>query len=180
MSNLVVLEDGEEILAEVRRHKIVFYTRIIFIVIFFFVPLFLTPLAVNFINFAGRTNDGGIFWGFLISIWLLILWMAFFYQWTDYHLDVWVVTNKRIIDIEQKGPLHQIVSVFRLEQIEDITASVNGLMAIIFKYGDVHIHTAGHNEDITIRQAARPYDVKNLIIEAQGKAMGASHHHPII
>ena len=36
----------------------------------------------------------------LIALWLLIGWILFWQFWTLYYMDMWVVTNKRLIDID--------------------------------------------------------------------------------
>jgi hypothetical protein len=163
---LVDLEQNEHVLREVRRHLIVFYARVLFLVALLLVPLFLSPLLVLLINKAAGGSAGSIVFGFFYVLWLLIVWVIFFLQWTDYYLDLWIITNKRIFDIEQNGVFTREVSVFRLENLQDITIEVSGFIATLLKYGTVHIHTAGESHDFTIKDAARPVEVKNIIMRA--------------
>lgn len=166
---LVQLEDGEHIVLEIRRHLFVFYARIAFIVVLFFIPLFFAPLLISTASAAGA--PGGIMFTFYFFVWLLALWVIFFMHWTDYYLDVWIVTNRRVIDVEQKGVFHFEVSTFRLEQIQDVTIEVKGVLATFLKFGTIHIHTAGESPDFVIRDAANPIDVKEALIRTHGTAM---------
>lgn len=171
LTKLISLEPGETVLMEVRRHMIVFYARILILVAFFFVPLFISPLIVLGVNKIAQNDIGAIVFGFLFTLWLAVIWMTFFYQWTDYYLDVWVITNKRIFDIDQKGFFNREISACRIEQLQDVSITVDGIMATFFKYGTVHIHTAGESHDFVIRDAADPMDVKNIILQAHGKTI---------
>lgn len=104
------------------------------------------------------------------SLWLLVLWIVFFIEWTDYYLDIWVLTDRRIIDIEQKGFFHREVTSFRYEQIQDITVETRGLIETFFKFATLHIQTAGHQRDIIIKDAHYPEEARTLILRMQQKA----------
>ncbi len=171
ITKLITLDPGETVLMEVRRHMIVFYTRILILIAFFFVPLFLSPFLVILFDKIAQNEVGAIVFGFLFTLWLAVIWMTFFYQWTDYYLDVWIITNKRIFDIDQKGFFNREISVCRIEQLQDVSITVDGIAATFFKYGTIHIHTAGESHDFLIRDAASPLDVKNVIMQAHGKTI---------
>lgn len=148
---------------EVRRHLFVFYGQLSWLLILFLVPL----LSYGYIrDFLSQISDGhpAAFFLFFFFLWMLGLWITGFYFWTDYYLDVWIVTNQRIIDIEQKGFFHREVTTFSIDRIEDITVTVNGLLATFIKFGDLHAHTAADGHDFVIRQAKDPLHVKDLIM----------------
>lgn len=168
--HLFELEHDEKVVLEVRRHMFVFYNQIILVVVLFFVPLFAAPFIVNMVNKTTEVS-GGLFFGFFFTLWLLILWMLFFFRWTDYYLDVWVITNKRIFDIEQRGLFSRDISVFQLDHIQDITVQIDGILATLLKYGDIHIHTAGESTDFIIKTAAHPLEVKNKIMHQHAESL---------
>lgn len=171
ITKLISLTPGEEVLMEVRRHMIVFYARILILVGLFFFPLFISPFIVMLIDRVAPAEIGAVVFGFLFTLWLIVIWMTFFYQWTDYYLDVWIITNKRIFDIDQKGFFNRNISTCRIEQLQDVSITVDGIAATFFKYGTIHIHTAGESHDFTITNAANPLDVKNIIMQAHGKTI---------
>ena len=77
------------------------------------------------------------------SGWYLFNLLLFFTNFTDFFLDVWIVTNERIIAIVQKGLFHREVSQTRLYQIQDVRSVVKGPIQMLFSYGDLHVETAG-------------------------------------
>jgi uncharacterized membrane protein YdbT with pleckstrin-like domain len=92
--------------------------------------------------------------------------------WTNYYFDLWIVTNKRIIDVEQKGLFRREVSSLRLDNIQNIVIDMNGIMPTLLRYGNVHVHTAGASHEIfIIRTANDPEHIKNIITEAQNKVL---------
>lgn len=169
VENLVQLENGERVLLEVRRHMFMLYTKMAFLLILFFVPLGLSPVLATAIDKVMGGTYGNILMGFLFMLWCLFLWVLFFFYWTDYYLDVWIVTNKRVFDIEQKSVFRREISVTRLEQVQDVTVSINGIFATFMKFGNIHIHTAGSEIDFTIKNAANPMMVKETIMRAHGE-----------
>ena len=101
---------------------------------------------------------------FAISIWTLIAWIKLFTIWTDYYLDVWFITNKRIIDIEQKGFFRREISTFRMERIQDITIEIKGILQTFLDFGDIHVQTAGESQEFIIRGIGHPKQIKEIIM----------------
>ncbi|MEK7606304.1 MAG: PH domain-containing protein [Patescibacteria group bacterium] len=165
---LVRLNPGEEILFMIRRHLFVFYARLISLVVLFFIPLFFAVLLIRFFENVYDGLSGGLLFGFFYMLWLIVLWFIFFLRWTDYYLDVWIVTNMRVIDIEHKGIFNSEVSTFRLEEVRDVTVEMKGVVAAFLKFGTVTIHTAGEGVDFIIKDAAHPLELKESLLRAQG------------
>ena len=105
-----------------------------------------------------------------VVLYYLFGWLYFFMIWTDYYLDVWIVTSKRIIDVEQRGLFNREVSEFKLYRIQDITIEVKGVLQTFLKYGDVHIQTAGEKQEFIFKQIPNPNSVKNIIFELYSKS----------
>ncbi|MEK7195170.1 MAG: PH domain-containing protein [Patescibacteria group bacterium] len=93
---------------------------------------------------------------FFSSAWLLVIWVLFFMAWTKYYLDIFIVTTKRIVDINQISLFSRDVSEMKLEHIQDINYKVNGLLASLMKFGDVHIQSAGEKNEFVIRNISNP------------------------
>lgn len=99
------------------------------------------------------------------SIFFLFAWLFLFQYFMDYYLDTWIVTSRRIINIEQSGLFHRTMSELRLYRVQDVTASINGLWATIFNYGEVEVQTAGEKLRFTFEQVRHPNDVSKAILE---------------
>jgi uncharacterized membrane protein YdbT with pleckstrin-like domain len=167
---MVKLAEDEKIVTTVRKHWFLPLIHTINISILFVIPFiaifFLLGRKIS-INEMDITLTFGqpSFLIFELSLWGLVLWLRYFSFWTDHHLDGWVLTNKRIVDIEQKGFFKREVASFRLERLQDVTIEVNGFLATILDFGDVHVQTAGADKEFIMRNAPKPKEVKALILK---------------
>ncbi len=107
-------------------------------------------------------------WGPLLalaaSLYVLAVWLYAFLEFTDYYLDTWIVTNERIINIEQQGLFHRTASELHLASIQDVTSDVAGMLHTFFDFGSVFIQTAAERERFNFKDIERPEQVKELII----------------
>lgn len=168
MTKALNLDPGEKIILEVRKHWFVFLVPIVALVVGAFLPLIIyaiwdSKLIPQFlhISLSGQNLSITIL---LYLMWILGLWMNFFLQWTNYYLDVWYVTDKRIIDINQKGIFHREISNLRFDKIQDISVEVKGIIATFLNYGDIRVQTASENSrEFFIHNASDPEKAKRLI-----------------
>lgn len=166
---MFILDKDEVIRFEVRRHLFVLYGKLSFLLILLLVPLLMYGYLIDFLS---QVSSGkpGTFFLFLYLFWVLGIWIAAFYHWTDYYLDVWIVTNQRVIDIEQKGFFHREITNFSLDRIEDITVTVSGILGTFLKFGDLHAQTAADSHDFVIRSAKNPMSVKEHLMREVRKS----------
>lgn len=172
------LDPGETILLEVRRHWIVFLGPTVFFVLLAVIPIIAYTLVISLapsqaVSFALKYFS---FLLFIYSIWLLFLWMGFFIRWTNYYLDVWYITEKRIIDVEQKRVFHREVSNLRFDKIQDVSIEVKGIIATFLNFGDLKVQTAAEDSsDFFMDSAARPEDVRKVIFMHHNKQAEEMH-----
>jgi len=176
---MIKLEEGEHIIKIVRRHYFVMLTSLVTVSLVAVLPLVLLEMIMSgFIPVEGNLGtiltDALSEWKFFAySLWLLLLWIAFFIEWTDYYLDVWIITDRRIVDVEQKGFFNREVTSFLYRNIQDITVETRGLIPTLLNFGTLHVQTAGQHREILIRSAACPEDVRSTILALQGKENSA-------
>jgi hypothetical protein len=158
------LDTGERVIIEVRKHWIVFIGRVIFFVLSVFSLPVLYYLSYVFLPVVADFIYANInLFSFLYSIWVLMFWLGLFVQWTKYFLDVWYVTETRIIDVEQKTIFHREVSNLRFDKIQDISVEVDGILATFLNYGNITVQTASENQDFFISFVKNPEEVKRVI-----------------
>ena len=160
------LEPGEKIVAKIRRYKLGLILQSLFLVLFVVLPPLLFFIVEMTANIQG--NDMALFMG-LYSLILLVAWMMFFVIWTGYYLDVLVITQKRIIDINQKGFFKRDVSTLNMDKIEDITILVEGILHTLLNFGTIKIQTAGAEEEFIVDDMPDPNKIKLVIYELQHK-----------
>jgi uncharacterized membrane protein YdbT with pleckstrin-like domain len=99
------------------------------------------------------------------SVFFLFSWLFLFQQFLDWYLDLWIVTNRRILNIEQTGLFSRTVSELRLYRIQDVTSTVNGIVATVFDFGDLEIQTAGEKSRFDFEEIPHPTVVAKAILE---------------
>jgi uncharacterized membrane protein YdbT with pleckstrin-like domain len=115
---------------------------------------------------------------YVSSLWWLILWMSFFYNLTDYYLDAWIITNKRIVHVEQKGLFSRRISTVSLDRIQDVTSSVHGIIATWLRFGNVRVQSAGEMQKFLIDSVPDPNEIKQRIIEERNKLVQTNNFNP--
>lgn len=101
----------------------------------------------------------------IICMYILGVWLFGFLEFTDYYLDVWIVTNERIINIEQKGLFTRVASELHLAAIQDATSEVSGPLHTFLDYGNVVVETAAEKIRFVFREVPKPESVKEIILE---------------
>ena len=169
------LESGEKIIVVIRKHWLVFVLTALSIAFGAALPLIVVAfLPADTLRMIFVSADAGSAGAFLYYCWLLALWILLFVYWTNYYLDVWVITDRRIVDIDQKTLFRRGMITTRVEKIQDITVEVDGILPTMFGYGKLSILTAGQDPDFHIENAAHPYAAKEKILAAH---MAASERH---
>lgn len=163
------LDEGETVIAEVRRHLFVLFLELLPFAILALLPViiipaysFLTGLAANTVPAAPQSL--GSTFRFFLGIWWLFIWMAAFNSITKYYLTVWVITSHRIVDIEQSGFFRREVSSFLLSRVQDVTTNVHGIFETLLGYGDMTVQTAGGLENFRMHGIRDPQGVRDLIM----------------
>ena len=169
------LDTDERVILEVRKHWIVFagYSVGLFLTslfppaIFIFLRLFI-PKVFSFITIPGNVSA---LYLFFYSLWLLFLWILFFIDWTTYYFDVWYITEKRIIAIDQRHLFDREVSNLRFDKIQDISIETRGFVASFLDFGNLRVQTASEDEsDFSMSTVRHPDEIRRIIFNLQNKA----------
>ena len=166
------LHKNETVLLSRRKHWFILFGELSGISLLAMTPFVLYPFLTGYEFFIGSYSITiyltGVWATFLGSAWLLIFWMRGMGIWTDYYLDIWIITNKRIVDNEQKGFFHRETSILRLEKIQDVTIETQGIIPTLLNFGDIHVQTAGEEQEFIMHGIASPKRVREIIVQAQG------------
>jgi len=171
--DILHLDPDEKVVLEVRKHWIVFVGFAISLlvmavlpcVLFLLVQIFLPKVLPAFSLSSLSPNIPALFL-FFYSLWLLFLWISFFVQWTKFHLDVWYVTDRRIIDVTQKQFFDREISNLPFDKIQDVTVDIHGLVPTMLGFGNVEVETAGEDDgDFVMRAVRDPDNVRRVIFD---------------
>jgi ABC-type multidrug transport system fused ATPase/permease subunit len=174
------LDPDEHIILEVRKHWIIFAEQIISLILVVLMPIILVAVLKIFFPavFSLLSNLSFKTATFFYVIWFLSFWLGFFVKWTKYFLDVWYVTEKRIIDVDQKAIFHREVSNLRFDKIQDVTVEVKGVLATALHFGNIKVQTASEdNTDFFMSFVKNPEEVKRVIF-SQHNIVGDNSNNP--
>lgn len=100
---------------------------------------------------------------FVVVFFLHLFWIALFITLADFFLDVWVLTDQRIIAVEQKGLFSRTVSECALSKIQDTSVDTRGFLATVLRFGDLTVRTASEHQDFIFKHMPGPMVVSEEI-----------------
>lgn len=151
---------GEEIKVFTRRHWFVLLGPAISSLILSMLPIILIIFGAKWILQYELATWFTLAW----IMYLLCIWFGLFYKLTMHALDVWIVTNERVIDSMQLGLFRRKVSELHLESIQDISVTTKGVIQSYFNFGDVEIQTGATAQRFKFEQIPKPIEVKDMIM----------------
>ena len=153
--NKINLRPEEEIIQVVRRYFLTLWPNIGLSLLLILVPFFfLFPLF--------RLG----YWGVIIFSFLIL--SGLFYgirKIAIWYLNVFVITSKRVIDIDQRGFFDQIVSEVSHKKIKDVSCRIKGFWQTIFHYGKVRVKTSIDNLELEFSGVKNPEAVQDTILD---------------
>ncbi len=153
----------EHVVLFLRRH---WFALLTIVTAFFSLTIIPLALAWYFWSLVGAWIAGPITGPLIIiggSLYFLSVWLFAFIELTDYYLDTWIVTNERIIDIEQQGLFNRTASELDLAAVQDTTAEIKGILQTVFTYGQVYVQTAGERGRFHFQNVDNPEHVKEIV-----------------
>lgn len=154
----------EKVLLLLHRHWFVLAIKLFVFLILGTIPL----IAALVFNELLVDTVGQIFW-LLTAIFYLLLWFGIFYVITMYLLDVWIVTDHRVIDSEQHGFFWRTTAEIHLAKIQDISVAIAGVLPTFLDYGNLEVQSAGASEKFFFKQIPHPNQVRDVIMEAHNQ-----------
>lgn len=164
-------EPGEKIIIFLRRHWLVILLKILFFALAGVLPVFLYFSIRDILSFITKFEVGQAIFVLFASLYYLYLWLFLGAAFVDYYLDVWIVTDRRILNIEQKGLFNRVVAEQRLYRVQDVTSELKGILPTFFNYGIVQIQTAAESQRFIFKDVPDPRGVakKIMLLAEQSK-----------
>jgi len=160
---MIVIKPDERIIIEVRPHWLAILRNFIISGLLVLLPFIIITVLYQ-LSFPLDQLGLAPLAVFLTGAWILVVWIFFYIAWTDYYLDVLILTDQRLIDIEQKGLFAREVSELRIENIQDVTVEVSGFLETLLDFGNVRIQTAASDQEFLVRTIPHPSKVKDIIL----------------
>ncbi len=158
-------DEDEEIILLLRAHVITNVPWIILVI-----ALFLIPTIISVTNIfdetlvpLGLTSPST---RLLALGWYFLTFAIAFQNILSWYFNVYILTNKRVVDIDFQQLLYRKISSTDLSNVQDITYTKGGIPQTLFDYGNLHIQTAGTLPEFEFLAVPNPSRVQNEIEKA--------------
>jgi len=153
-------EPGEKLMFLLRRHPI---TNLGWI--FTTLVLLALPTALNYIVNASDLAlpvEFGLVTNFVFYLFAAIFAFESFLTW---FYNVFIITDRRIVDINFYGFFYKRVTEAPWQNIEDTTYIQSGVLQTIFNFGDVFVQTAAEQREFGFESVPQPRKVYDIITD---------------
>lgn len=164
----------ENVLVVTRPHWLRLAGKIVTAVLLFFpLPVLYGVLAAFLPQALEEPYRSIVLLGF--ALYGYFVWVFFFLGWLNYWLDLWIVTDERVLKVEQHGLFRREFNEFRLSRVQDVTVEIKGLVPTLFKFGNLVVQTAGENPGFMFKAIPHPEKVKDIILYHQDTSLKKMH-----
>lgn len=162
--------EGEEVLHILRRHRLIYFLKIFNTLFVFAVIGFVLWLIIRYIN--NNTMLSAYYYVDIILVAVFALFLSFrlFVLYIDWKYDNLIITNKRLIQIDQHFLFGRDVHAIYLKDIYDIKSMHKGIIPSVFGYAKIVVETSSAVEnDFNIKYMPNPDRIIQIVHSAQQK-----------
>jgi len=172
------LHAGERILLSLRKHPLIIVGKLIPFIILDYLPYLLPKIGAYLastvpnppVDYTALLSFANPWVDFLVGVYWLFVWMGAFGTFTNYFLDQWIVTNERIIDVNQKSFWDREVSSLFLDRVQNVEVEISGVFGTLFGFGTVDIESAGAEVGATTMSGlSHPNQIRDTILAEVGQ-----------
>lgn len=142
----------ERVLNVIRRHPIVFFW-----------PLLQATLALAIAIIVLIYFDFGNIFYIVGGLAALFIFAVISKIWFLYTNSFCLITNQRVININQKGFFSRQITETEYAKIQDVTNNTRGMLGTSLNFGEIVIQTAGKENKLSIKFIPDPYQVQQEI-----------------
>lgn len=164
----MLLQPDEKKLIVLRKHWLVFLGNFIPFLLLALLPFIVIGFLSSGISGSGMVNAISFeqpWVKFVVGIYWLFLWLETLSNFIRFYFDMWIVTNLRIIDIEQHNFFDREVNSLFLNSAEDVTVEESGFFQTTFNFGNILVQTAGAAQKTIFPSIPNPKAVRDLIMQ---------------
>jgi len=156
--------EGEEVLYLIRQHPLVMRKTLVIGLLVILVAV----VPLDFPQVYGSPALASFFIKVALGVPVLVV-LAWFYRWVGWYYTVFIVTDRRILEVKQKGIFDRKVDEWQLDNISNINYHINGFQAVLFGYGDITARTfVGTLEMKTVHKPVEVHEQLVRILQKYG------------
>lgn len=158
----------EKILLFLRRHFITNFLWILISLVLLLVPV-LFFIFRSELQLLGPINLPLQFILIIIIFYYLAVFAYAFVNFLSWFYNVFIVTQKRIVDIDYSNIVIHNVAFTKLSHVQDVNYDQIGFIRSLFNYGDVFVQTAGNEPNFDAHSVPQPRKAAQIIADLIGK-----------
>jgi hypothetical protein len=155
-------ERGETVYYILRRHPITNLGWILLSIFMILLPLvimaFLSPEETKVIKYIPISYQM-----MMIAVWYAITMFVTFENFLLWYFSVYIITDKRVIDVDFTGLWHKRISEASLGSVEDATYSTHNFLNVLLDYGDILMQTAAEKTEFEFYGIPKPGEVHDIL-----------------
>ena len=163
--------EGEAVELVFRQHPLVMRKALIVGLLIILV----TVLPLDFPQVYSSDTLAGIFTKIALFTPLVVL-AGWFYRWVGWYYTLFLVTDRRILAIVQKGFFDRKVDEWQLDGISNVNYHIGGFQAVLFGYGDITART--YIGDLEMKTIHKPAEIHAQLVDAVRRGGGGSTQAP--
>lgn len=103
-------------------------------------------------------------WGVAVFlVWLVVGLTLLARAYVRYSRTVFLITDSRVVDHDQRGLFHRVVTQARYEEIDEASVKIKGIAPTLLRYGTLTLKLHGSSADIQVDAVPRPAHLADLI-----------------
>jgi hypothetical protein len=127
----------------------------------------IAQLGLSVSSLPAQVIQGAILLVGALQIFMLLVLIIVF---LDIYHDLIIVTDRRVVDIDQAQLFSRKISELSLEDVQDATSTVSGILPTLFGYGTVLIQTSSAEKQFEVPFLKNPREVAAIILELAEQA----------
>ncbi len=162
--------EGEKIEFLVRKHWIMDVKIAVVVLMLCIIPAMILVSAI-FAYWPDFFSGGRTILTLIFLVYLMYAFLIIYIKWLNEELDLIIITNKRVINLDQVTFMERTVSESNLNQIQDVKGIEKGVLSNLLHYGNLEIHTASHKRVFFIENIPNPFGTAKRLLEIRNKAV---------
>lgn len=154
----VAKDSHERIVLFLRQHPITNLPWIIISTLLFAAPFVLKSFPI--LSFLPEN-----FQFIAVLSWYLIAIAYAFESFLDWFFSVYIITDERVFDVDFVNLIYREITEANIDQIQEVTTKVGGVVRTLFNYGDIYIPTASEVPNLEFEAVPHPDQVAKILRE---------------
>jgi len=154
----IAKDTEEKIVLVLRRHPITNLRWILIALVMFLAPMVLSSFPL--LSFLPEN-----FQFVAILSWYMLTLAFILESFLDWFFSVFIVTDERMFDVDFVNLIYREISEANIDQIQDVTVKMGGVVRTMFNYGDILIQTASEVPNIEFEAIPNPDQVAKVLRE---------------